>query len=386
MFKQFLLLYIVMFALFSSSVSGNPPLHSQVSDMQARLTGVERLFGNASALLTDFVDDLTKDPDDVKPGDVNSSEGRKSLPDGSTIMFNASTANVKQGLTSSLTLQCQLTAEGMRDATHSAEVMSLLVMKDGNDVASVSRLQPAQVMDASGNVEVEGSVNASGTQRGFIQVQIKNPDSAQLVRFVCEINVINNAGHVTTLSRSLKVGETTPTLADLIGYIRHVNREKEQMKNSIENIKQESHAMRTELAGLRRQVEMKVLFSAALTKAVTLATGQVLVFDKILMDVGGAYNNITGSFVCPEPGYYQFTLSALSVHNKHFSLTLYHNSRDVIRFHGPAGQGHQGNSQTSILKLVSGDVVQVRAYSGAFVYGSPTDPHTTFTGIRVSAL
>ena len=135
---------------------------------------------------------------------------------------------------------------------------------------------------------------------------------------------------------------------------------------------------------MKQQVGTSVLFSAALTHTVDTPIGHVLVFDKTLVNVGGAYSNSTGSFVCPEPGFYHFTINALTAYDKQFALALYKNDQDVVHLHMPAGQGHQGSSQTTVLKLVKGDVVQVRAYTTTTVYGTPADLHTTFTGLRVA--
>ena len=88
---------------------------------------------------------------------------------------------MKEGLTSDLTLRCRLSASatsgpviGKRDVlnvgqylTDVAEVTSIVVMKDGKDVASVSHVGPAHLMTSDGNIQVSGSIKATASELGM---------------------------------------------------------------------------------------------------------------------------------------------------------------------------------------------------------------------------
>ena len=206
---------------------------------------------------------------------------------------------------------------------------------------------------------------------GYLQLTFTDPTPAQTGDYTCEVNAVNKAGHVITSSSDLEVTSATPTMADLVTYVREMNREKQQMIQTISE--------------LQHKLDTKVFFSVALTQDATLPANSVLVFDKILQNIGGGYSASSGAFTCPVDGYYLFEMHALSEYNKLFSLELYHNGQGVVKFHGPAGNNHQGASQSTVLKLVKGDTVTLRSYNGAsIVYGRPNDIHSTFTGLLVA--
>ena len=164
-----------------------------------------------------------------------------------------------------------------------------------------------------------------------------------------------------------------------------MKKEKEEMKQSIRDLLQEKISMNQEITDLKDKAKVQVFFTAGLTRQISLAyINQVLVFDKTLVNVGHAYNNVTGAFVCPVAGNYLFTMHALTIHNKYASLMLTKNNESIVRLHGPAGNGHQGSSQSTVIKLLKDDVVKVQAYSvPSELWGHPVDIHTTFTGLLV---
>ena len=206
---------------------------------------------------------------------------------------------------------------------------------------------------------------------GYLQLTFTDPTPAQTGDYTCEVNAVNKAGHVITSSSDLEVTSATPTMADLVTYVREMNREKQQMIQTISE--------------LQHKLDTKVFFSVALTQDVTLPARGVLVFDKILQNVGGGYSASSGAFTCPVDGYYLFEMHALSENNKEFALELFHNSQCVVRFYGPGGNSHQGASQSTVLKLVKGDTVNLRGcYVVSTVYGRPNDIHSTFTGLLVA--
>ena len=83
--------------------------------------------------------------------------------------FQVNPGKIIHGLTSNLNLHCNLSDTavsggiiGKRDTSQTYDnmvsVSSMIIMKDGHDVASVSSSVPAHIMDGSTNVQVLGSV------------------------------------------------------------------------------------------------------------------------------------------------------------------------------------------------------------------------------------
>ena len=99
-------------------------------------------------------------------------------------MLQTSPTEVKDGLTDSLTLRCDVNDTGSSSASlvgrdldpqlqpdvtsttvDVQEVTSMVLILNGKDLASVSRKQGASVMDGSGNVKVTGAVDLSPGER-----------------------------------------------------------------------------------------------------------------------------------------------------------------------------------------------------------------------------
>ena len=167
--------------------------------------------------------------------------------------------------------------------------------------------------------------------------------------------------------------------------MQKMDKEKEEMKQSIRDLLQENISMNQEIADLKLKANVQVFFTAGLTKHVTLAANQVLVFDKTLVNVGDGYNNVTGAFVCPVTGYYLFEIHVLSNHNQRASLMLTKNNESVVRLHSPSGNAYQAASQSTVIKMAKDDVVKVEGYETSQVFGDiHGNIHTTFTGLLVA--
>jgi len=339
----------------------------------------------------------------------------------SVVEFSSTPTEVKEGFTSQLSLQCRLrdfssyTSDlGSHDTkqTRLTEVMSVVVMKDGQTLAFVDYSEPAQVMAAASNIRVSVSTTACQSERGLLSLTISEPTKEQTGEFQCDVTARDESGTVVTMTEAAQVRLASATMEDLVLQIQQMNRERkemthkqesmllqvqqvtreakemkkenEEMKQSIGDLLQQNISMNQEIADLKLKANVQVFFTAGLTKHVTLAPNQVLVFDKILVNVGGGYNNVTGAFVCPVNGYYLFEFHALS-HNSHrASLMLTKNNESIVRSHVAPGNGYHAISQSTVIKLSKDDVVKVQEYQPSQVYGHPVDIHTTFTGLFVA--
>jgi len=163
---------------------------------------------------------------------------------GSAIVFESSPTEIKDGLTGTITLRCSLndTAAsanliGRRDVTQTAdnmaEVSSIIVMKGGVDVASVSHSHGARVIGVAPSLTVAGDLTGSAGEKGFLQLTYKVPSTPQSGEFVCEVNAISDNGHAKIFSTSLEVNISEPTVPDLIRYIRELEDRNNQIQSGV---------------------------------------------------------------------------------------------------------------------------------------------------------
>ena len=68
-----------------------------------------------------------------------------------------------------------------------------------------------------------------------------------------------------------------------------------------------------------------IAFSAGLSHHANISNGEKVVFDRIFIDLGSAYNHVTGEFVAPVTGVYEFNYHALGRQDAAIWLELYHN-------------------------------------------------------------
>ena len=82
-------------------------------------------------------------------------------------------------------------------------------------------------------------------------------------------------------------------------------------------------------------------FSVALEKqSVTLSRqGDLLKFDKIILNEGSVYDKNTGIFRAPRDGLYQFSLTVTAWKTNHVGLALFHNGYDHTYVYVPKMYG-----------------------------------------------
>jgi len=193
---------------------------------------------------------------------------------GSIIIFDGTPAEISDGLTSSGTLRCSLNDTvdtgsssnvigrrdviSRRDVTQTAhnvqQVSSIIIMKDGTDIASITQAFPAKILNGSGDMHVTGDVSIRPGERGYLTVTWHNPGASQAGEYVCEVNAINDVGHNVMFTQALEVGIKTPTLADLISHVRDMeaasNQRLQQLEADRDSLRQRVEQLEMEKASL----------------------------------------------------------------------------------------------------------------------------------------
>lgn len=131
--------------------------------------------------------------------------------------------------------------------------------------------------------------------------------------------------------------------------------------------------------------EVPVAFHAVMKRNMIthITTGQNVVFDTELLNVGNGYHSEHGVFIAPYPGIYVFSVSILSYVDPHpeAQVDLVRNNIVLAKVyvHGDSGRHDQG-SVTATVQLDAGDEVwaQTSVYDDTTIWGGRLSSFTGF--------
>merc|ERR1719239_226835 len=88
--------------------------------------------------------------------------------------------------------------------------------------------------------------------------------------------------------------------------------------------------MDTELADLKQKQNIAVMFSAYVDNALRVSSGQVVIFNQEITNIGQHYNPSTGVFTCPVSGYYVFDVHVMGQKDQHAQVEIRHNGNRLV--------------------------------------------------------
>ena len=107
-------------------------------------------------------------------------------------------------------------------------------------------------------------------------------------------------------------------------------------------------------------------------------------FDRVFLNSGNGYNQVSGVFTSPRAGAYVFYFYALSHGSKSISVDLYHNGRYVDSLYGYSDGEYATGGNAASLELLSGETVYLLAQgSDSTFYGASDEIYCTFSGYFV---
>lgn len=128
----------------------------------------------------------------------------------------------------------------------------------------------------------------------------------------------------------------------------------------------------------------KVAFHVNLGKDLrNLKPKAVVIFDKVILNIGKAYSPSNGLFTCPEDGVYSFTWTALTSPNNSFESDFVVNGKVVAGNRASAynDKEYQPATKTVVVELKKGDVANVAAHGN---YAKHIYPFwSSYSGFRV---
>jgi len=311
-------------------------------------------------------------------------------------------------------------------------VGSITIAKNNVDVAAVTVNVAAKVFNNTGGVHVTGNVTASGAERGFLQVTWDYPVSSLSGSYQCVVTGYDVDGHLHTLTETVDVDDNEVTLSDIVSYVHQLKLDNEQQKltneqqkqiigqqtTDITQLKLDNEQQKqvigqqttditqlkldnaqqkqvneqqkqviaqqtTDITYLKTKVDTKVIFSAYLSKDVTVSNRKIVVFDKLRTSLGGGYNTSTGIFTSPVAGYYMFEIHVMGQQDKAADFLIYHNNNYVGWALADDGFDHNTGSASLTLLLQKGDTVKVTASGPSYPEGRNPYGPTTFSGYLI---
>ena len=134
-----------------------------------------------------------------------------------------------------------------------------------------------------------------------------------------------------------------------------------------------------------KEEEIKVAFTAVVgsPEITNLGAGQTIVFDKVITNVGNAYDNVTGVFTAPVKAVYVFEMTLMTDPGKYQYLELVQNGKHILFNYGQAAAGQlDSTSRTVTVELAKGVKVWIRTRKTASHGSGIVHGHTfsTFSG------
>ena len=130
----------------------------------------------------------------------------------------------------------------------------------------------------------------------------------------------------------------------------------------------------------------EIAFQATLSKHLhNLKHQETVIFDKVLLNEGNAYNHRTGGFTAPVGGVYSFNWKTLTNAKTYFVTEIVHNG-NLIAFNHCDGRGlstgHASSSNQVIIKMKKGDKVWIRTRGRDGLYANGYG-YCDFSGYKV---
>ncbi|XP_055364652.1 complement C1q tumor necrosis factor-related protein 3-like isoform X2 [Betta splendens] len=160
-----------------------------------------------------------------------------------------------------------------------------------------------------------------------------------------------------------------------------------EQRVQLQNTRAELQTLRDKVAKLEKNnADSKVAFSASLSTGSTgpFNTETPLVYNKVLTNISGGYNKITGIFMAPVKGVYYFRFTAFNKGGEWMGANLYHDDQKILS-NGERSTGHGFMANALILQMEKGGLVYMRLPENCVLHNDHNTLNT-FSGFLLYAL
>ncbi|XP_049319410.1 uncharacterized protein LOC125780968 isoform X5 [Astyanax mexicanus] len=249
-----------------------------------------------------------------------------------------------------------------------------------NNLESRLRASESQVEELKKKVEVESHINQeklNDLKTSLNNEGIKNQEKLNDLKTSLnnEVEILKKENQAQAVNHS--------TLE--VRFETEVDELKTKSDESLKDLKNSLKITENNVEILKKEnQERKVVFSASLSGGEAANHGPysidvTLVYKHVFINIGNAYNPVTGIFTAPARGVYEFKIYAFGLGGRTVSVSLQKNGHHVTGAHAYQ-QPNEANSSNGVsLLLEVGDVVCVKVRANDWVYDSWFH-HTTFSG------
>uniref|UniRef100_A0A9J8A949 Cerebellin 11 n=1 Tax=Cyprinus carpio carpio TaxID=630221 RepID=A0A9J8A949_CYPCA len=130
----------------------------------------------------------------------------------------------------------------------------------------------------------------------------------------------------------------------------------------------------------------KVAFSASMSNTEDshrgpFSTENKLIFDKVLTNIGNAYDPVTGVFTAPVKGVYYFRYSGSAFSSHDMGLSIFKGTaRFVSSYEYNSGERNDQMSNGAVMELNVGEEVHMRLWIRTWIFVDRRYNYSTFTG------
>uniref|UniRef100_A0A3B5LJC9 C1q domain-containing protein n=1 Tax=Xiphophorus couchianus TaxID=32473 RepID=A0A3B5LJC9_9TELE len=172
--------------------------------------------------------------------------------------------------------------------------------------------------------------------------------------------------------------ETGSCFPDMCKFLKEFGAMKAKLEAVETNLKEKS-----EVLELKKKDATIIAFSAATGGSGHIGpfdTDTTLIYRKLIINVGNAYNQHTGIFSAPVPGIYYFTYFYHAGGSQVVNLSLMKNNEEVVTTydHKTSHDVADNGGNAALLQLQQGDQVYVQLVENTHIWGGSHG--TTFSG------
>uniref|UniRef100_A0A3B5R0E8 Cerebellin-1-like n=1 Tax=Xiphophorus maculatus TaxID=8083 RepID=A0A3B5R0E8_XIPMA len=172
---------------------------------------------------------------------------------------------------------------------------------------------------------------------------------------------------------------------DMCKFLKEFGAMKAKLETVETKLKEKSEALETKLKE-KQEVMEKSAATGGSGSIGPFNTDTTIIYRRLIINVGNAYNQHTGIFAAPVPGIYYFTFFYHAAGTQVVNLSLMKNNEIVVTTydHKTSHDGADNGGNAAFLQLQQGDHVYVRMYANSHIW--QTDYITTFSGVLLRPL
>uniref|UniRef100_A0A8C2A3A6 Cerebellin 11 n=1 Tax=Cyprinus carpio TaxID=7962 RepID=A0A8C2A3A6_CYPCA len=157
-------------------------------------------------------------------------------------------------------------------------------------------------------------------------------------------------------------------------------------KNELAEQKSLIQELQKQIKGTFSALILHLAFSASMSNTEDshrgpFSTENKLIFDKVLTNIGNAYDPVTGVFTAPVKGVYYFRYSGSAFSSHDMGLSIFKGTaRFVSSYEYNSGERNDQMSNGAVMELNVGEEVHMRLWIRTWIFVDRRYNYSTFTG------